>query len=85
MTNIYLTRHGKKIKCYRVREAFLVNGFRVLIDDYIYGKKDCAIVGDDGKSDRIFETEEEAVKLILLHIYKLINIGYIDDYEVIKI
>lgn len=85
MKDIVLMRNGEEVKCYRIRKAFMVNGFRVLVDDYLYGKKDSVIVDDDGKSDRVFETEEAAVKRVLAHASKLMSIKYIDSYIVREI
>ncbi len=82
MKNIVLMKNGEEVKCFRIREAFMVDGFRVLIDDYRYGKKDSSMVADDGKSDRIFATEEAAVKRVIDYANKAMSIKQIDGYVV---
>lgn len=82
MKNVVLMKNGEEVKCYRIREAFMVDGFRVLVDDYIYGKKDSVIVGDDGKSDRVFATEEAAVKKVIDYANKAMSIKRIDSFIV---
>lgn len=75
-------KNDKEIKCYRIREAFMVNGFRVLVDDYLYGKKDSVMVADDGKSDRVFETEADAINKVISTANKFMSCKVIDSYIV---
>lgn len=82
MKNVILMKNGEEVKCFKIREAFMVDGFRVLIDDYIYGKKNGAMIGDDGKSDRVFETEEAALKRVIDYANKAIKARAIDSYIV---
>lgn len=82
MKDIFFIKNEKELIQYRIREAFMADGFRVLIDDYRYGKKDGVMVADDGKSDRVFKTEAEALKKITDTAYKYMSIKYIDSYIV---
>ena len=82
MKNIVLMKNGEEVKCFRIREAFMVDGFRVLVDDYKYGKKDGVMIADDGKSDRVFETEETALDRVISYCNKAMKVKQIDSYIV---
>lgn len=77
-----MMKNGEEVKRYKVREAFMFDGFRVLVDDYKYGKKNSVMVADDGKSDRVFSTEERALECIFNFTDKAMTLGIIDEYLV---
>ncbi len=82
MKNIVLMKNGEEVKQFRIREAFMVDGFRVLVDDYRYNKKDSVIVDEDGKSDRVFKTEAAAINHIITYANKALSFKHIDSYIV---
>lgn len=82
MKNIVFMKNGEEVKLYRIREAFMVDGYRVLIDDYRHGHKNGAMIADDGKSDRVFETEEAAMNSVIRYASSALRVGQIDSYVV---
>lgn len=82
MKNIVLIKDNKEVKQFRIREAFMVDGFRVLVDDYRYNKKDSAIVAENGKDDKVFKTENEALNHIIKTANKFLSVNQIDSYIV---
>lgn len=67
---------------YRIEEAFIEDGFRILID-FENRKEPVAWIDIDGESDRIFEKKEDAEAAILEYINRLVKIGAIKDFRVL--
>lgn len=67
---------------YRIEEAFIEDGFRILID-FENRKEPVAWIDIDGESDRIFEKKEDAEAAILEYINRLVKIGAIKDFKVL--
>lgn len=77
MKKVIFERLGQEIQL-RVTEAFMTDGFRVLVD-----KENCNTsvwVGIDGKNDRIFSTKEEAEMAVLTYTNKLLNSNLIKNF-----
>lgn len=67
---------------YRIEEAFIEKGFRILID-FENRKEPVAWIDIDGESDRIFEKKEDAEAAILEYVNRLVKIGAIKDFRVL--
>lgn len=76
---IYL---GKRYT-HRIEEAFIENGYRILVDEE--GKKESsAWIGSDGESDRIFPTHQEAEKALEKKLENLEKYAEITDLEILN-
>lgn len=53
-------KNGEYAKYYTIKRAFSGSGFRIFFYDYI-NDNEGVIVDKDGKSDRIFETDKDAL------------------------
>lgn len=82
MIDVILMKNSEEVKRYKVREASMIDGFRILVDDCRYNKKNGAVIDDDGKSDRVFATQERAMEYIFSTTDKYMTVGYIDSYVV---
>lgn len=70
------------VKRYKICDAFLGPGFRILVDTPRYGVTNNAVVDSDGNSDRIFATRELASDFVFNVIDKYMLIGFADRYTV---
>ena len=79
MKRVEYVLHGQEIHL-RITEAFMVDGYRVLID-----KEGCATtswISGDGKTDRVFPTKEAAKNAILKYVNRLLECKVIESYIV---
>ena len=60
MKSIVLIKNGEEIKRFRIREAFMVDGFRILIDYLNENRPTGSFKNSDGSNDELFKTEDEA-------------------------
>ncbi len=66
---------------YRIEEAFMEEGFRILVD-YENRKESVTWIDKDGESDRVFEKREDAEMVVLEYVNKLLKIGAIEKFVV---
>lgn len=82
MQGISYIKLNKKIT-HRITEAFIDEGYRILRDEE--GRTwPVAWIGEDGESDRIFPTHQEAEKVLLEYGEKLKKFAGISDYEILS-
>lgn len=71
------------ITTYRIEEAFMTKGFRILIDYENSTRKTSDVwIDKDGDSDRVFNTKEEAEIAVFEYTNKLLKIGAIEKFVV---
>lgn len=82
MTIITAFQNGEIVKKYKIAQDIFTENYRILIDTPRYGKKNSAVVGADGKSDRLFRTQELACEFVLNLIDRHMALGVVDKYMV---
>ena len=75
-------RNEEIFKTYKIGKSIFENGFRILVDNPLYNKKNQAVIGNDGNTERLFETRELAAEFVFSQIDKYMKIGKVDKYTV---
>ena len=87
MKAIMLMKNGKEVRQFRIKEAFMCDGFRVLVDDFI-GNRTGSFANADGSSDEVFKTEDEAFNRAIKYANSMLkvkgNSRYSADCYIVK-
>lgn len=60
MKSIILIKNDKEVKQFRIEDAFMADGFRILIDYLDENRPIGSFTNADGSFDEVFKTEDEA-------------------------
>lgn len=85
MKTIVLIKNDKEIKQFRIREAFMVDGFRILIDYLNENRPTGSFKNIDGSDDEVFKTEDEALNRAIRYANCSLETKQIDSYKVFEV